>query len=74
MVSWEANIPSDLWSIRFGLPATVGCLDNGGILRVRTQLSYILAVCILTLVKIFLISEENDVVCIGWFTSGVQSF
>ena len=27
-------------------PATVGCLNNGGILRVRTQLSYILAVCI----------------------------
>jgi hypothetical protein len=46
-------------------PATVGCLNNGGILRVRTQLSYILAVCILILVKIFLITEENYVVCIA---------
>ncbi len=55
-------------------PATVGCLNNGGILRVRTQLSYILAVCVLILVKIFLITEENDVGCIGWFTSGAQSF
>jgi hypothetical protein len=52
----------------------VGCLNNGGILRVRTQLSYILAICILILVKIFQITEENDVVCIGWFTSGAQSF
>jgi hypothetical protein len=43
MVSWEANIPSDLCSIRFGLQPP-GCLNNGGILRVRTQLSYLLAV------------------------------
>jgi hypothetical protein len=55
-------------------PATVGCLNNGGILRVRTQLSYILAVCILILVKSFLITEENDVVIIGWFTSARKAF
>jgi hypothetical protein len=33
-----------------------------------------MAVCILILVKIFPVTEENDVVCIGWFTSGAQSF
>ncbi len=61
--------PDQVWP-----PATVGCLNNGGILRVRTQLSYILAVCILILVKIFLITEENDVVCIGWFTLARKAF
>jgi hypothetical protein len=39
--------------------------DNGDILKVRTQLSAILAVCLFILVKIFLISQKTF-----WFELG----
>jgi hypothetical protein len=36
--------------------------------------SVVLAVWLLILIKKIIIREENDVVWIGWFSSGVHSF
>jgi hypothetical protein len=46
----------------------------GSATLVGTQKSYILAVCLMILVKMFIIREENDLVWIGWLSYGAQSF
>jgi len=59
-----------------GLPLVPVVLDNGDILIVRTQLSFILAVgfSIPPCLKILLIREENYFVWIRWFSSGAQRY
>ena len=57
-----------------GLQPVWGVHNNRDILRVRTLVTVVLAVCLLILNKKFLIREEKDVVWIGWFSSGAQSF
>jgi hypothetical protein len=46
----------------------------GPFLGTETQLSVVLAISLLILVKILLIREENESVWIGWFSSDAQSF
>jgi hypothetical protein len=48
--------------------------NNRDILSFRTLVTVVLAVCLLILIKKFLIREENYVVWIGWFSSGAESF
>jgi hypothetical protein len=55
-----------------GLQLDLVVHDNGDILRVRTHISVILAVCLSILVKV--IREENYLVWIRWVSSGAQKF
>jgi hypothetical protein len=55
-------------------PKIYGSQGSGSATLVGTQKSYILAVCLMILVKMFIIREENDLVCIGWLSYGAQSF
>jgi hypothetical protein len=57
-----------------GLQPVLGVQNNGNIFRVRTQISVVLADCLLIMVNIFLTREENDLVWIGWFSYGARRF
>ncbi len=73
---WWAGRPHFLQPVvrQNGLQPMLGLHSNGDILRVRTQLSVILAVCLFILDKILLIREENYFVWIRWFSSGARRF
>jgi hypothetical protein len=55
-------------------PKTYGSDEFGSATLVGTQKSDVLAVCLMILVKMFIIREENDLVFIGWLSYGAQSF
>jgi hypothetical protein len=62
------NISFDQVIHQVNLQPVLGVQNSGDILRVRTQISVVLAFCLLILVNIFLTGEENDLVWIGWFS------
>ncbi len=47
---------------------------SGSATLVGTQKSYVLAVCLMILVKMFIIRKENDLVCIGWLSYARKAF
>ena len=55
-------------------PKTYGSDGSGSATLVGTQKSYVLAVCLMILVKMFIIREENDLVCIGWLSYARKAF
>ena len=55
-------------------PKTYGSDGSGSATLVGTQKSYVLAVCLRILVKMFIIREEDDLVCIGWLSNARKAF
>ncbi len=74
--NWWAGRPQSLQPVihQVGLQPVLGVHNSRDILRVRTLVTFVLAVRLLIPMKKISYQRKNYVVWIGWFSSGAQSF